>query len=531
MAHIEVFLIGLFVAVAGLATLARVLSIPYPILLVLGGLVIGVMPGVPEIKLDPELVLVIFLPPLLYFAAFNSSLRDLRRAARPITISAIGLVLATTAAVAVVAHAVIPGLPWAMAFALGAIVSPTDPVAATSIMSRLGAPRGIVTIIEGESLINDASALIAYRVAVAAAVGGTFSLAHAAGEFVLAALGGIAIGLAVAWLIGEVRRRLEDPPVEITISLLTGYAAYVPAQRLGLSGVLAAVAAGLYISWASPTISSARMRIQGFATWDVLVFLLNATLFLLIGLQLRGILDGISGYSPLELFGYAALTGSVVIGTRLVWVFTVPYLIRAIDRRDTQRLRRVGPGPRIVLAWSGMRGAVSLAAALALPLHTDTGAALPRRDLILFLTFAVILFSLVVQGLTLPALIRMLGVVDDGEEQEREEVQARLTAARAALGELDALVGEEWTRDDTVERMRRAYDYRLRRFGARAGEVEDDGYEDRSLAYQRTVKMVLRAQRRAIVGLRNGGEISDDVMRAIERELDLEETRLEITPR
>ncbi len=528
MEHIEIFLIGLFVAVAGLSTLARRLSVPYPILLVIGGVVLGLIPGVPSVELDPDLVLVIFLPPLLYFAAFSTSWRDLRLYARSISLTAIGLVLVTTCAVAVVSHEVIPGLPWAMAFALGAIVSPTDPIAATTIMRRLGVPRGIVTVVEGESLVNDASALIAYRVAVAAAVGGTFSLGEAALEFVLAVAGGAAIGLAVGWVIGEVRRRLDDPPVEITISLLTGYAAYVPAAELGLSGVLAAVAAGLYIGRVSPTISTARMRLQGFSAWDVLVFLLNATLFLLIGLQLRTILDRLSGQSAGELLGYAALISGVVVAARALWLFTTPYVIRAIDRRESQRSRRVGARPRIVVAWCGMRGAVSLAAALALPLHTDAGAALPQRDLILFLTFAVILFSLVVQGLTLPALIRKLGVRDDGEEQEREELQARLTAARAALGELELLADEDWTRDDTIERMRAMYDYRLRRFGARAGKVEDDGYEDRSLAYQRAVRIVIGAQHRAIVELRNEGRISDAVMRQIERELDLEEDRLEI---
>jgi monovalent cation/hydrogen antiporter len=528
MEHIEVFLIGLFVAVAGLATLARRMGVPYPILLVLGGVAIGVIPGVPSIKLDPDLVLVIFLPPLLYFAAFSTSWRDLRRNARPISLTAIGLVLLTTCAVAVISHAVIPGLPWPMAFALGAIVSPTDPVAATTIMRRLDAPRGIVTVVEGESLVNDASALIAYRVAVAAAVGGSFSLTEATLEFVLAVVGGAAIGLAVGWLIGQVRARLDDPPVEITVSLLTGYAAYVPADELGLSGVLAAVAAGLYIGRISPEISTARMRLQGFSAWEVLVFLLNATLFLLLGLQLNSILDGLSGQSAGELLGYAALISAAVIGARILFAFTAPYIIRALDRRESQRARRVGARERVVVAWSGMRGAVSLAAALALPLTTDAGAPLPQRDLVLFLTLAVILVTLVVQGLTLPALIRRLGVRDDGVEYEREELRARLTAAKAALSELDVLVEEEWTRDDTIERMRAMYDYRLRRFGARAGKVEDDGYEDRSLAYQRAVQTVIGAQHRAIVELRNQGEISDEVMRQIERELDLEEDRLEI---
>jgi Na+/H+ antiporter len=529
MEHIEVFLIGLFVAVAGLSTLARRLSIPYPILLVLGGLVVGAVPGLPAVELDPDLVLVIFLPPLLYYAAFNASLRDLRADLRAISLTSVGLVLATVGAVAVISHAVIDGMPWAMAFALGAIVSPTDPVAATAIMRRLSVPRRIVTMVEGESLVNDAGALIAYRVAVAAAVGGSFSLADATLEFVLAVVGGVAIGLAAGWVIGEVRRRLEDPPVEITVSLLTGYAAYVPADELGLSGVLAAVTAGLYIGRISPMISSAQMRIQGFSSWEVLVFLLNATLFLLVGLQLNTIVDGLSGYSEGELLGYAALISGAVVGMRIVWAFTVPYLLRAIDRRESQRARRAGARMRMVIAWSGMRGAVSLAAALALPLETDAGAALPQRDLILFLTFGVILTTLVLQGLTLPALIRALGVRDDGTEREREELRARLTAAKAALSELDGLVEQEWTRDETIERMRALYDYRLRRFAARSGKVPDDGYEDRSVAYQRAVREVIAAQHRAVVQLRNQGEISDDVMRQIERELDLEDDRLEIT--
>jgi CPA1 family monovalent cation:H+ antiporter len=526
--HLEVFLIGLFVAVAGLSTLARRLSVPYPILLVIGGVVMGGIPGLPAVELDPDLVLVIFLPPLLYYAAFFSSLRDLRADARGISLTSVGLVLVTMCAVAVISHAVIDGMPWAMAFALGAIVSPTDPIAATTIMRRVGVPRRVVTVVEGESLVNDAAALIAYRVAVAAAVGGTFSLGEAALDFVVAAVGGVAIGLAVGWLIAEVRRRLDDPPVEITVSLLTGYAAFVPAEELGLSGVLAAVTAGLYIGWLSPEISTARMRIQGFSAWDVLVYLLNATLFLLIGLQLNTILDGLSGYSAGELLGYAVLVSAVVIAARIAWAFTIPYLIRALDRRASQRERRAGPGVRIVVAWSGMRGAVSLAAALALPLQTDAGTALPQRDLILFLTFAVIFATLVLQGLTLPALIQRLGVRDDGVEREREELRARLAAAEAALAELEALTEEEWTRPDTIERMRGIYNYRLRRFGARAGEAPDDGYEDRSLSYQRAVRSVISAQHRAVVALRNEGEISDDVMRQIERELDLEENRLEI---
>jgi len=259
---VELILISLLVAVSGLAAASRAIGVPYPIVLVLGGLVMGFVPGLPDATLEPELVLVIFLPPLLYSAAFFANLRDMRADLRSISLLAVGLVIATAAAVAVAAHALIDGLPWAAAFALGAIVAPTDPVAATAIARRLSVPRRTINILEGESLINDGTALVLYRVAVGA-VGGTFSLAGASLQLVLAAAGGVAIGLAVGWLIAEIRKRLDDPPVEVTISLLSGYAAYVPAERAGASGVLAAVTLGVYVGWRAPEISSARMRVAG----------------------------------------------------------------------------------------------------------------------------------------------------------------------------------------------------------------------------------------------------------------------------
>jgi monovalent cation/hydrogen antiporter len=526
--HFEIFLAALFVSVAGLNAIARWLSVPYPIPLVLGGLALGLVPGIPEIELEPDLVLVIFLPPLLYSAAFFSDLRALRDDLRAISIASIGLVLLTIGTVALAAHEVI-GMSWPLAFALGAIVSPTDPVAATAIMRQLGAPRRLVNFIEGESLVNDATALVAYRVAVAAAVGGTFSALDAGLEFLGAAIGGIAIGLAVGFVVGEIRRRLEDAPTEITISLLTPYAAFVPADELGLSGVLAAVSAGVYLGWRAPELISAETRLQATAVWEILTFLLNATLFILIGLQLPVILDGLDAYTTGELVGYSALVCATVIATRFLFAFTMPYVVRAVDRRASQRERRVGPRQRIVSSWAGMRGAVSLAAALALPLQTDAGAPLPGRDLILFITFALILVTVVGQGLTLPYLIRGLGVQEDGAEEEAEEMRARYVAARAALERLDELAPEDWTRDDTIERLRGLYRFRQRRMKVRAGKIDDDdGIEDRSLAYQRLLHELYAVQRRAVVELRNGGQISNDVMHRIERELDLEESRLEV---
>jgi len=518
MAEVELILVSLLVAVVVLSAAARAVNIPYPIVLVVGGLAMGLLPGLPEVELEPELVLVLFLPPLLYSGAFFADLRSLRADLRAISMLAIGLVLATTVAVAVVAHAVVDGLPWAAAFALGAIVAPTDPLAATAIARRQAVPRRLISIIEGESLLNDGTALVAYRVAVTA-VGGTFSLLDATVDFVLTASGGILIGLAAGWLVVAVRRRIEDPLVETTISLLSGYAGYVPAEQAGCSGVLAAVTVGIYVGWRAPVIASPAQRLTGFAVWELLTFLLNALLFVLVGLQLPFILEGLSDQPAGTLLGQAVLVAIVVTGTRIVWLNTMPYVIRALDRRPSQRARRIGWRPRMISAWSGMRGAVSLAAALALPLD------FPQRDLIVFITFAVILFTLVVQGLTLPALIAHLHVeLDDAEE--REELAARQAAAEAALVRLDELAEEEWTRTDTAERMRAMYEYRQRRLAGRVGEGESR--EDRSRAYQTMVREVIEAQRGAIVALRNAGEISNDVMHRLERELDLEDQRLEI---
>ncbi len=493
----------------------------------LAGLGLGFVPGLPDVRLNPDLVLLLFLPALLYGAAFFTSLRELRAAWRPISLLAIGLVVLTIFAVAAVSHALIPGLPWAAAFALGAIVAPTDPLAATAIARRLGVPRRIVSVIEGESLINDGTALTAYAIAVAAAVGGGFSVTHTALEFVLDTSGGVLVGLAVGWLVTEVRKPLDDPQVEVTISLATGYAAYLPVQALGLSGVLAAVTTGIYLAWQSPVIASAEMRMRGFAVWDTVTFLLNAILFILVGLQLQVVLDGLQSRAFGELMGYAAAVVATVVGARFLWGFTVPYLIRVLDPRLRAGQGRSSWQSRVVIAWAGLRGAVSLAAALALPLHTHSGAPFPGRDLIIFLVFAVIVFSLVVQGLTLPALIRRVGIEEDDSE-EREEVNARRAAAEAALERLEQLESEDWTRDETVERVRGLYEYRRRRFQAQADGDGSEGIEERSAAYQRLQRELLNAQRDELNRLRRDREISDDVMRKVQHDIDLEDTRLEI---
>jgi CPA1 family monovalent cation:H+ antiporter len=525
--HLEVLITGLLLAVAVLGALACRLRVPYPIMLVIGGAVFGFIPGLPEIRLDPDLVLAIFLPPLLYKSSIYANFGDFRANLRGLTLSAVLLVLATRAAVACAAHLLIPGMPWEAAFVLGAIVSPTDPVAAAAIMRRLDAPRTLVSAVEGEGLFNDASALVAYRLAVAATVVGGFSLAEAGLRFVLGAAGGVAIGLAVGWMSAWVRKHIYDAQISVTISLLTCYAAFLPAEAVGASAVLSTVTAGIYMAIRSPEVLDAKPRLQGYFVWDIVDFLINATLFVVIGLQLRGIVAGLSDYRFGALALYAVAVTAAVVGVRLAWFFTVPYLVRLIDRRPSQRQRRVGASARLIVAWSGMRGAVSLAVALALPLSTADGSEFPARDLILFLTFAVIFFTLVVQGLTLPALIGRLGVSDSNPEAE-EEYRARLVASEAALAQIDELAAEDWTRDDTVQRMRGMYEYRSHRFAARLGEVEDDGYEDRSVSYQRMIRRVLQAQRESLLVMRREGRLSNEALNRILRELDLEESRLEI---
>jgi Na+/H+ antiporter len=514
-------LVGLLASAAALLALAELVRIPYPIPLVLGGLALGFLPGMPQIELPPDVVLVAVLPPLLYGAAFFSPLRELRANVRPIGLLAIGLVLTTTVAVAAAAHAAIPGLSWPTAFVLGAVVSPTDPTAATAIAQRLGLPRRLVALIEGESLVNDGTALVAYKFAVAAVLTGSFSLAAASGRFVLNIVGGVVVGLAVGFVIREIRRRLDNPPVEITISILSGYFAYLPAEAIGVSGVLAAVTVGIYMGWHTPELTTAQTRLQGVAVWEILFFLLNAFLFTIVGLQLPVILDGLSGYSTTTLIWYAVLVTTTVVAARFAWIFVSAQL---------SRLRRGSGDPwqtSVVLAWSGMRGAVSLAAALALPLTTDAGTAFPNRELVVFLTFSVILGTVVVQGLTLPKLIDLLDLEDDSRAAENEEIKARIHAAEAALARLEELMNEEWVREDTAERLRALYDFRRSRFRAQYDDDDDGLIEQRSTDYRRLMRELIDSERAAVRALRREGRISDDVMRRVERDLDLEEARLE----
>jgi monovalent cation/hydrogen antiporter len=517
-AHQDLELLGLLVAAGGVLVLAQAIRVPLPILLVLGGVVMGFIPGLPHVQLPPAVVLVAVLPPLLYSGAFFTSLRDLRANKRPISYLAFGLVGATMAVVGVVAHDWIH-LPWAVAFTLGAIVSPTDALAATEITRRLGAPRRIVSIIEGESLVNDGTALVLYKAAIGAAVGGTFSLFDTSGRVVLNVVGGIAIGLAVGWVVRQIRRRLDNPPIEVAIAVLSGYLAYLPADAAGVSGVLAAVTIGVYMGWYTPELTNERTRLSGDAFWEIFVFLVNALVFVLVGLQLRPILDGLTGSSA-KIAEYAVLVCAAVIVTRVVCLPIFAYVPRFLSRR----IREHDPYPPwqypVLISWTGIRGAVSLVAALALPID------FPDRELILFLTFSVIVATLVLQGLTLPALIRVLNISDDGGA-EREENKARIKAAEAALARLDELVADGAVREDTAERLRGQFTFRARRFRARFDDEDDGAIEEQSQAYQRVVRELLAAEQAALLNLRNERIVDDNVVQRVQRDLDLEAARLD----
>ena len=525
--HDQLVLLGLLLAIAVLLIGAPLLRVPYPIFLVLGGLALSFMPGIPSIALAPDVVLVAVLPPLLYSSAFFTSLRDLRANARSIGLLSIGLVVATTCAVAAVAHSAIDHFSWSAAFVLGAVVSPTDALAATQIAQRLGVPRRVIAVIEGESLVNDGTALVLYKVAVGAVVAGSFSLVDSGLRFVWSVVGGVAIGLAVGFVIAEVRRRLDNPPLEVTIALMTGYFAYIPASAAGASGVLAVVTAGVYLGWRTPELTSVQTRLQGAGVWEILTFVINALLFALVGLQLPHIVAALPGTSKGTLVVDALLVTGTVVITRILWIPVNSYLPRWVSRRIRERDPTPPLSHSLVVSWSGMRGAVSLAAALALPLTTHGRHPFAQRNLIVFLTFCVILGTLVFQGLTLPELIRALGVeADDGAG--REEAKARIHAARAALARLDELIEADSVRPDTAQRLRGAYEFRQNRFAARLDGEDDGAIEERSTSYQRVRRELLDAERGAIVALRHDGVINDDVMHRLTRDLDLEDARLDI---
>ena len=523
MHHVEPIVL-LLMFVAALVIVANKFAIPYPVLLVLGGLALSFVPFLPVIRLNPELVFFLFLPPLLYPAALFTSWRDFRRNLRPILFLAIGLVLLTMAVVAWVAHAFIPGLPWAAAFALGAIVSPPDAVAAEAVLKRLGVPLRIEAILEGESLVNDATALVALQFAVAATVTGSFSLGKAGAQFLFVGLGGVALGLLVGAGARWVQRRLNDPPVQITISLLTPFAAYLLAEHAHVSGVLATVTAGIYLGWHS-TALPARTRLQAQAFWEMVAFLLNGFIFVVIGLQLPEILRALSEEPLARLIGYGLLISGTVVIVRIAWVFPATYLPRWLSPKLRARDPALPWQQNVLIAWAGMRGVISLAAAFALPLVLANGRPFPGRSYILFLTFCVILTTLVFQGLTVPILIEKLGIRDDGTV-DREEREARLQANEAAVDFIEQKALEEKMPEEVMARVRAEYCDRIAQLTACAGDPANPGGELATPIYQQLQYGALGAERKTIVALRDSDQINDAALRRIQRDLDLAEARL-----
>jgi monovalent cation/hydrogen antiporter len=517
--------LGLLLVVAGLAVLARKLQVPYPILFVIGGLLLGFVPRLPVLKLDPNLIFVLFLPPLLYPAAFFPSLWDFRSDLGPILRLAIGLVLLTMVAVAWFAHSFM-GLTLAAGFVLGAIISPPDAVAATAITQTLRVPRRIVTILDGESLVNDATSFTAYRFAVVAVSTGAFSLAAASEKFVFAVVGGIVVGVAVGWLAATVQKRLDDPEVQITLSLLTPYVTYLTADALQTSGVLAVVVAGLYVGWRAPEVLTSRMRLAAYSVWGMLIFLLNGFIFILIGLQLPEVVKDLDGHTLGEAIWYSALIVALITAIRILWFFSSTVVAKVL--RHDSRCRRPRPNSRhlAVLSWAGMRGVDSLAAALALPFVTGTGQPFPQRGLIVFVTFGAILGTLVLQGLTLSPLIHCLKIVDDRSSEE-EEREARLKANQAALARLTEIAKTRRMDEEMVGRLRGEYEDRIEQLS----QHQDDGSHKKltvfSADYEQLSREILQEERNTILRLRNERVINDSVLRRIQRDLDLAEARLE----
>jgi Na+/H+ antiporter len=517
-------------AVCAARLVARWTAVPSPILLVVAGLVAAAAHSGFSIELDPDLVLVLFLPPLLYSAALESSLIDFRVNRRPILLLSVGLVLFTAFAVGLVAYWLIPGLPLAAAIALGAIVGPPDAVAAIAIGRRVGLPARMQTIIEGEGLLNDATALVVYRVAVAAAIGGGFSLWESVGRLFYAAIVGLVIGVAVSWVIGYVRSRLEEPLVENALSLATPFVAYVPAEQIHASGVLSVVVAGLILGHASPTVQSSRSRLQTQPVWKLVTFLLEGTVFLLIGLQLPGILNGLGDYSFWLLVRDGLILLLVVLVTRPLWIFPATYLPRRISRR----VRAKDPAPPwqqpAGLSWAGMRGVVSLAAAFALPLTLDDGRPFPERDLVLFLTFVIILGTLVLQGLTFSKVLRFLGLRRDRQSILLAQAAAQQSAGRAGLAKLEEILVDDPPPDGIAEGLRQLSTSRMNSGWERLSEVreaEEEGRDETpSAAWRRLRASMLEAERAELIRLRDAGQLPDEALREMQRQLDFEEVSL-----
>lgn len=520
--------IVLLTVVTALAEITDKIKIPYPILLVLAGMLIGFIPGLPPVALQPDIVFLIFLPPILYAAAWYTSWPDFKKAKRPITLLAIGCVIFTMCAVAAVAYYFIPGFSWAEAFVLGAIISPPDAVAAAAATKGLSIPKRIVTVLEGESLVNDATGLIAYRYAVAAVVTGTFSLSEAGMQFLFVAIGGVLFGLALGFIFKWIHKITPDnPTTDTTLTFLVPFIAYLGAEEFHMSGVLAVVSAGLYMSWNSSEVFSQRTRLQAAGTWDTVIFILNGLIFILIGLQLPVVLSEIGHESIGKLLGYGAIISLAVIVGRIIWVYPGAYVPRWMFKSIREREPDTNVRLVTIVAWSGMRGVVSLAAALALPLTLSNNQPFENRSLIIFLTFCVIFSTLVVQGLSLRPLIKWLGIKPDDREH-REEHSARLKIASAVIERIE----EEFSlslSDEVLNQIKTKYEIRIQRL--QKDQSTRRLNEEQINEFHRIQHELLLMERKSILAMRKQGSISDEALRKIEYELDLEEARLMLDKR
>jgi Na+/H+ antiporter len=520
-------LVVLLAVIAGVEAIATRLKVPSAILLVLTGVVLALIPKLPSVTLAPELVLLIILPLFIYWTAVSMSWKDFRANLGGISLLAIGCVLFTTVLVATACHLWLQ-LSWPVGFTVGAIVSPPDAVAPLSIARRMQIPRRILTILEGEGLANDATALILYRFGVVAVSMGSISVGHASALFSLIVVGEVLWGIAVGWLMLHLRRLARDTHIEVTLSVLTPFLAFWPPQHLGGSGVLATVATGLYVSWNGQRLISAQTRLQGVFFWDFLIYILEGVVFLVTGLQARAVVQGIRGYTTSELAIAAAIVSVVVIGARFLWIFPTAYLAVLGRHAEPMDDDAISWQRAFALAFTGIRGVVSLAAALALPALLDDGAEFPARDLILFLTFAVILVTLVGQGLVLPGVIRWLGLANAGRRERlrdrMEEFRARRAAITGTLGRLEQLKQERALTEEVVAPVRRLYRERLR-------HVEDRGDGDAAHAaavHERDVLeyQLIATEREQINATYRDGDLKDDARRRVERELDLREGHL-----
>jgi CPA1 family monovalent cation:H+ antiporter len=520
MGVLQIILFLMLFAVA-LGWVARHFKFPYPIALVIGGGALGFFPRLPQPQFDPTFTLVLVLPPILYQAALLTSWREFKANIRPIGLLAIGLVLATTLTVGATLKLLIPDIPWAAAFVLGAIVSPPDAVAATTILSRLNIPRRVVTVLEGESLVNDASGLVIYKFAVAAVLTGVFSLWQASLEFVAVAAGGIVIGFVMGQLFVFIHRYLGDAFIEVLTTLVVPYVAYIFAESVHASGVLAVVAAGIVRGRYSPEIVSAEMRIIARSVWNLLVFMLNSLVFILIGLQLSAIIARLTDYTVAQLFFYGTFVSAVAIVVRFIWIYPAIYLPLVVRTARGHSVLPPQEGEVFIMSWCGMRGIVSLAAALALPQVLVDGSPFPERDLIIFLTFVVIAVTLVIQGLSLKPLIRRLQVGKDWSLQE-EQQRARMSLGKAAIAAIDTVVAKDGIANDLAERIRAEFAEQITLAVPDGIVLRHSGADDA----KRLRAAAVKAERQELIRLWRENLISDEVLHKIEEHLDYQESRI-----